>query len=179
MPAYREGLILRLETDDGIVGLGEASPLPEDGEGALQKVLAILDLVGNSLIDKKLDEVDRLPMKLGQDHGAFAAVRCALDVAACDARAKAVGSTVAELLAPHVRRSIVVNATVGARLTADACEAARKARDAGFCCVKLKVGMAHSIDEECRRVAAVRDAVGPQVKLLMRMEPGKPSKQSG
>jgi L-alanine-DL-glutamate epimerase-like enolase superfamily enzyme len=114
MPAYREGLILRLETDDGIVGLGEASPLPEDGEGALQKVLAILDLVGNSLIDKKLDEVDRLPMKLGQDHGAFAAVRCALDVAACDARAKAVGSTVAELLAPHVRRSIVVNATVGA-----------------------------------------------------------------
>jgi o-succinylbenzoate synthase len=165
--AYREGLILRLETDTGIVGLGEASPLPWDGEDALQRASAILENAKTALIGKKLDDIDACLSWPDQNHPAVAAARCALDVAVYDARAKAIGSPVADLLAPGANRSVAVNAVIGAPSTIDACTAARQAQAAGFSCVKLKVGMAKAIDEECERVAIVRAAVGPHIKLRL------------
>lgn len=165
--AYREGVIVRLSTDAGIVGMGEASPLPQGSETALPRVLALLDLAVTACVGQRLDDLEAVLYELGRNCPAGAAVRCALDVALCDAMAKAAGIPVAAFLASPVRPSVTVNATIGASAPADARAAALAARAAGFRCVKLKVGMARSLDEECRRVAAVRDAVGPQIKLRL------------
>lgn len=165
--AYREGVIVRLGTDAGIVGIGEASPLPRGGETALPRVLALLDLVATACVGRRLDDLDPILDELGRDRPAGAAVRCALDVALCDAMAKAAGISLAAFLASPVRPSVTVNATIGASAPTDTRVAALAARAAGFRCVKLKVGMARSLDEECKQVAAVRDAVGPQIKLRL------------
>ncbi|MFQ5879160.1 MAG: mandelate racemase/muconate lactonizing enzyme family protein, partial [Dehalococcoidia bacterium] len=161
----REGLVLRLETDRGIVGLGEASPLPERGGGSLPAALAVLDDVGAGLVGRELEEVGVALDGVDQKHSALAAVRCALDVAVCDAMAKAAGVSVAELLTGKAAPSVPVNTTIGAPTTAEACDQAAAAQAAGFGCVKLKVGMARSVEEEWQRVAAVRDALGPGVRL--------------
>lgn len=158
---------MRLTTDVGIVGLGEASPLPRDGEDALQDVLAMLVSAKTALIGKRVDEIEGDLSWSGQDRCAAAAVCCALDTALCDAMAKAAGITVAELLTPNMRRSVVVNAIIGASSTADACKAALQARAAGFTCVKLKVGITQDIEEEHERVATVRAALGSQTKLRL------------
>lgn len=165
--AYREGLILRLETDSGIVGLGEASPLPWDGAQVLQRVTAMLEDARTTLRGKQLDETYTNLNWPSGSHPAVAAARCALDIAAFDAMAKAARCPVADLLAPQARRAVAVNATIGASAMTDVCEAARKAQAAGFPCIKLKVGMARSIDEERERVASVRAAVGPDMKLRL------------
>jgi o-succinylbenzoate synthase len=158
---------LQLKTDAGIVGLGEASPLPQGDAGSLRDVSAILAGVRASLRGKRVDEIEMSFDEFGQDCQALAAVRCALDVAVCDVRAKAAGITVAEFLAPHISRSVIVNATIGALSTTAARKAALKAQAAGFGCVKLKAGMARSVDEECERVATVRAALGSQAKLRL------------
>ncbi|MGH8007715.1 MAG: mandelate racemase/muconate lactonizing enzyme family protein [Candidatus Binatia bacterium] len=88
-------------------------------------------------------------------------------MAVCDALAQAAGTTVAEFLTPDVARLVNVNATIGAASTAGAYQAALYARAAGFGCVKLKVGMARSLEEECERVAAVRDAIGSHMLLRL------------
>lgn len=163
----REGVILQLSTDAGFVGLGEASPLPQKDEGSVQNVLTILDKARAAVIGKQLDEIPALLSWPGQDRSALAAVRCAFDVAVCDVMAKATGSSIAQFLTPHVRRSVEVNATIGASSTVEACKAALKAQIAGFHCIKLKVGMARSIDEERDRVATVRTVLEPQVKLRL------------
>lgn len=163
---YREGAIVRLTTDAGIVGMGEASPLLRDGEDVFQELLALFVGAKTALIGKRVDEIETYLSWLSGDRYA-AAVRCALDTAACDALAKAAGITVAEFLAPRSSRAVIVNATIGASSTVDACQAARQARDAGFRCVKLKVGHGQTIEEECARVAAVRAAIGPQVRLRL------------
>ncbi len=164
---YREGLILRLDTDSGVVGLGEAAPLAERGGGALSDVLAVLDELGAGLIGMQPDEVrtflDETPRSRGD--GAVAAVRCAFDVALLDVAARAAGSGVAELLAEGVSRSVAVNAIIGAEAPAQAAAQAVAAREGGFPCLKLKVGAAPSRGEERRRVAAVREAMGPEMKL--------------
>ncbi|MBI3246405.1 MAG: mandelate racemase/muconate lactonizing enzyme family protein [Deltaproteobacteria bacterium] len=165
--SHREGVIVRLTTDVGIVGLGEASPLPRDGKGALQEVLALLASAKTALIGKRVDEIESALRWPGRDRCAAAAVCCALDTAVCDALAKVAGISVAEFLAPCVSRSVVVNATVGASSTTDACKAALQARAASFACVKLKVGMTQNMEEEYERVANVRAALGPQMKLRL------------
>lgn len=171
--SYREGLILWLMTDSGIVGLGEASPIPGAGAGSLGEARAILEAVGPTLVGRALEEVDTaLGASAGDQRAlrlcsgqALAAVRCALDIAVCDAMAKAEGISVARLLGGDVNPAVAVNATIGASTTAEARYDAGEARAAGFPCVKLKVGMAASIDEERQRVAAVRHALGPDIRL--------------
>jgi o-succinylbenzoate synthase len=165
--SHRQGVLVRLTTDVGIVGLGEASPLLRDGEGALPEVLAMLASAKTALIGKRVDEIDADLRWSGRDRCAAAAVCCALDTAVCDVMAKAAGVTTAELLTPNMRRSIAVNATIGASSTTAACKAALQASAAGFACVKLKVGMTQDLEEEYERVATVRAALGPQVKLRL------------
>lgn len=163
--SYREGLILWLMTDSGIVGLGEASPTPGAGAGSLGEARAILEEVGATLLGRELEEIAATLEGMAQDRSALAAVRCALDIAVCDAMAKAEGISVARLLGGDVNPAVAVNATIGASTTAEARYDAAEARAAGFPCVKLKVGMARTIDEERQRVAAVRHALGPDIRL--------------
>ena len=65
------------------------------------------------------------------------------------------------------RPGVQVNAVVGARATEAAVTAAKEAVAAGFGCVKLKVGWGNGIQEEVARVAAVREAIGPDIRLRL------------
>ena len=157
--AQREGLILRLKTDTGIVGLGEASPHPAAGTEATREIEVTLAQVAPSLVGADVANLH------STCPDAPSALRCALDVAACDALARDRGISVARLLSDRARSEVAVNATVSARSNAAAASDAKRAREAGFACVKLKVGMAESVAEERQRVSAVREAIGPEVKL--------------
>ena len=98
---------------------------------------------------------------------ANAAVACAVETAALDALGRAQGVSVASLLAPAVRDSVAVNAVIAEPDARLAGEAAHIARQAGFGCIKLKVGMAGDLDSERARVALVREAIGPEVLLRL------------
>jgi o-succinylbenzoate synthase len=95
---------------------------------------------------------------------------CGLEIALLDAIGKAEGCGVCTLLSPAgtaPRASVPVNAVIGARAPGAAIAAAREASNNGYRCVKLKVGLGGSIQEEIERVAAVRDAIGPAVHLRL------------
>ncbi|MCH8026033.1 MAG: mandelate racemase/muconate lactonizing enzyme family protein [Chloroflexi bacterium] len=153
--SHREGLILQLTTDDGTVGLGEATPYISAPEGALQKLTNALAEVAPRLLGI---EVERLRIDAPP-------LACAIDTAACDALAQATGVSVAQLLCERPLERVPVNATVATANTAEAAGLAAAAREAGFSCVKLKVGMAASAEDERGRVAAVRAALGPNIAL--------------
>lgn len=164
--AYREGLTVWLETDAGIVGLGEALPYPGQEATAFAAAAPILSELTLALVGRDIEEA--APAVDGvAGSGRWAFLRAGLDIAVCDALAKAAGSGVGALLAegrspaPTVR----VNATIGEPDPAAAGEAARAARAAGFPCVKLKV--ASDGEHERARVAEVRAALGPDVALRL------------
>jgi o-succinylbenzoate synthase len=157
--------MLRLHTDSGAVGLGEAAPIAQRGGGTVGEALAVLDEVGAALLGRQLDEVPAMLDEIGRANGAVAAVRSALDVAVFDATARAAGISVAEALAADINRSVEVNDTIGAESPERAAAQAAAARASGFPCVKLKVGAAQTAEEERRRVAAVREALGPEIRL--------------
>lgn len=160
----RIGAIVRLTTDSGIVGIGEAAPLPDRQTDTVAEINDGLKRMANSLPGYELSSaqsLDELPE-------VSAAVTCAVETAALDALGRAQGVSVASLLAPAIHDSVAVNAVIAEPDARLASEAARAAREAGFTCIKLKVGMAADLDSERARVAAVREALGPE--LLLRLD---------
>jgi o-succinylbenzoate synthase len=170
----REGVLLRLACEDGRVGLGEASPLPAFGGGTVADALREIAALAPVLVGMTLAESDALLAALPLDRAGVSAVACALDTALLDLRAQAAGLPLAALLAASPSSSrllprtlIPVNATVGAPATEAARQAAQYAVARGFRCIKLKVGIADSREEELARIAAVRSAIGPAAELRL------------
>jgi L-Ala-D/L-Glu epimerase len=160
--AEREILELTIEGADGIPGRGEAAPLqPYDGisparaAAALDAYRPILEdgdaLAGGALLDA-CRAADDLPQGLA-----------AVDLALWDRAGRRAGRPVAQLLSELVLEQVLVNATIGAADRAGAAASAAAARQSGFRCVKLKVG----VGDDGGRVAAVRAALGPQAALRL------------
>ena len=148
--AYRAGVIVELADDSGLRGVGEASPLPEFGEGDAGDVLRLIEAhVGHV-------REGRLPDDL---HGpGVAALHCALDVAQLDLEGWQRGLSVAALLTEQPRTSVAANAVISDGPPEVALEQVREAWAAGFRTFKLKVG-ARPPDDDVLRVQAIREAL--------------------
>lgn len=169
---HRSGLVVALDTDAGIVGLGEASPHPLLGDAAVRETAASLVRVAPRILGGGAAHVEDGPAAVDTligdaTHKIPPALRCALDTAACDALARAQGVSLARFLGHPVRASVPVNAVIGAPTARAAAHHAAAAREEGFRCIKLKVGMARTVEEECRRVAGVRRVLGQGIRLRL------------
>jgi L-Ala-D/L-Glu epimerase len=156
----RGAFLLTLTSADGVVGRGEAAPLePYDGVPlelvgrALEQYAAVL-VAGDGRPGPELLDACRRAADLPQ---ALAAV----DLALWDAAGVRAGLPLAQLLTDDPLSDVPVNATIGATDPGDAAGAAAAAVAAGFACVKVKVGTG----DDDARLAAVRDAVGPDVTV--------------
>lgn len=151
----REGILLRLDGDPG--GIGEATPLAgwTEPHGACRTALA--------------DALDRLDS--GEEAAALEtladrpAARHGLSLALADREARRAGRPLYRHLGGDGRvETVPVNATIGDGTVEETAAAARGAADDGFGCLKVKVG-ARPVADDVDRLAAVRDAVGPDVEL--------------
>jgi L-alanine-DL-glutamate epimerase-like enolase superfamily enzyme len=156
----RELLVVSLTDEDGVIGYGEAAPLPAyDGvslarvEAALARYRPVLEgavgMNGAEIVDA-CRRVDDLPE-------AFAAI----DLALWDRAGRRIGRPVASLITDAPAERVVVNATLSALDRAGAAEQATHAVELGFECLKVKVG----VGDDAGRVAAVRAAAGPHAAL--------------
>lgn len=153
----REMALLRLRSDDGTVGLGEAVPLSLRGGATLAQVV---------------EELEALPRQAERNSLAATAerisgpARCAVTTALMDLSAK-LGE---EPAAPGLRAVIApgpvrCNATlVSGDAETVAADAARWAKD-GFSAFKLKLGGGVAAKEEVAKVRSVRAAVGPDASI--------------
>jgi o-succinylbenzoate synthase len=134
----RRGAWLRLEADDGRVGLGEAAPLgPPPEAGALAAAL------------------ERGPFR-----------DAAFDLAELDLKAQRFGRPLAYVLADTPRSRVAVNALLFARGVPELADEAQGAVAAGFRTLKVKVGAAPP-QEDIARVLAVRERVGAGVAIRL------------
>ena len=140
----REGFLV-LAHEDGLLGRGDAAPLPELGTETLSECLAQLQR-------SRFDALPEAP-----------AARCAVEQALLDLEAQRAGIPLARLL----ERDAPLEVPASALLTSDAMpELAREANRAaadGFGTLKLKVGMY----DDYARAAVVRDAAGPEIRIRL------------
>jgi o-succinylbenzoate synthase len=153
----REGFLVRIADADQ-EGVGEASPLPGWTESR-EACGRVLDAAVERARDDDLDAAHDVL-------GGAPAARHGFAGALADLRARRGGVPLYRHLAPDgdAVDAVPVNATVGDGPVDETVAGAREAVDAGFGCVKVKVG-ARPVSEDVGRVTAVRDAVGEGVAV--------------
>lgn len=170
----RRSLILEIETAGGETGYGEAFGPPAANAALIEEVYAPL-LLGR-------DAGDRETLWLAlynamRDHGRKGTAMEALsavDIALWDLAGKRFGVACHRLAGRVFRRQVAAYATgfyrkrAASGLTGQApllADEARRYAAAGFGALKVKIGF--GVADDVAAVAAVRDAVGPEVRIMV------------
>jgi L-alanine-DL-glutamate epimerase-like enolase superfamily enzyme len=156
------GLLVQVHTDEGIVGVGEA-PGP-----TLPTIRTIVDAeLSQFLIGQDPLRVEWLVHRMEEFSRNWSAIAnyaiAGLEIALLDLKGKTLGVPVAELLGGFGRDRVAV---VGYLFIDEPEAAAAKAAafvEAGYTELKLKVGRSFAQDHDT--LAAIRDRVGPDVKI--------------
>lgn len=180
--ADRAGWIVRLEDDAGLVGLGEACPLPEFGtegpeecERALLRGIRALD--GNVELASEPDDVLSLhAFWLGEPYRTTPCARAALESAWVDLASKQNNESLSDWLgrardgSAAPRKCVEVQALVSGLSPDEVALAARGAQARGHRVFKLKLAVTperSTLDFDLDRVAALRDVVGVGARIRL------------
>ncbi len=163
----RRGWVLALEDDLGRVGLGDAAPFPGFGLETHASAGAGLKLAMSHLVGMTRDGFAAaiVDVKRFAPVAAAPTARAAIDCALHDLIAQAAGLPLARYLGGNrTLREVRVNVTIPRVPPDRAAELGRRAVSAGVGTLKVKVGGAAPREDEAR-LKALRDAVGPEVKI--------------
>ncbi|MEO6436414.1 MAG: mandelate racemase/muconate lactonizing enzyme family protein [Tepidisphaeraceae bacterium] len=169
-------LLVKVHTDAGLVGLGEASCTPRwSGEDQFTAQHFISQYFAPVLIGHDIDndighDIGHDPTKIEDCFRLFATTvagnpftKSAVEMALWDLAGKAAGKPVYELLGGKVRDMVEIKWSVSGRPPEQAAEIAHWAIAQGFKSMKVKVGI--DPEGDLARLKAVRVAVGPQAHL--------------
>jgi L-alanine-DL-glutamate epimerase-like enolase superfamily enzyme len=169
----RDYALVRVETDDGIHGIGFCYGGHSGGGIVVQ---AVRELLAPVLIGRDPLMIEALWSAMYQEgllHGRTGSVMralSALDIALWDGNAKRLGLPLFKLLGGHKGPTVPAYASGGYYLDGKTPEhlaaELQSYVQAGFDAVKIKVGR-HDLATETRRVAACREAIGPNVLLML------------
>jgi galactonate dehydratase len=163
---------LKIKTDEGIVGYGEAIV-----EGRSRTVEMAVKEFEPLLIGEDPRRIEHLWQRMYR--GTFyrggpilTSAISGIEQALWDILGKSLGVPVYQLLGGAVRDKIRVYAHVGGATPEEAYQSAKQAKEKGFTCVKTGInGMARRLEppqfmaEQVERIEAIRDAIGPNVDL--------------
>ena len=175
-----------VETNDGVVGYGECSNWPKKGNMLVAKAV---ETIKESLIGQDPSHIERIWHELYRNYtylgsrGLITAVISGIDIALWDIKGKVLGRPVYDLLGGPVRDSILLYTHPQYGPPEAIAASARQQVAEGYTALKTDPfwdemapqGMAYMSGVISRRgeemgaekVAAIRDAVGPEVEILI------------
>ncbi|MGE3316209.1 MAG: mandelate racemase/muconate lactonizing enzyme family protein, partial [Planctomycetaceae bacterium] len=160
----RTALFVKIETDAGLVGWGETAPIA-GARGTIE------DQIGPALIGRSPLEHRKLWREIwGANFGNGLAVG-AIDMALLDLRGKALNLPVAELFGGRLRDRVpayasAMNYLEGIKPEDHYVNEAKGLVAKGYKALKMRLGR-FPVAREAKVAAAVREAVGPDIRLMV------------
>ena len=161
-----EHVLVRVHTDDGLVGVAEAPPRPYTYGETQESIVAVIQkifapaITGLSALDRELVRA-RMHRTVGNP-----AAKAAVDMALWDVVGKAAGLPVTELLGGYTDGMRVAHMVGFAEPRVMVAEAERMRGEYGITTFKVKVGRSpYTLDVEACR--ALREALGEEVELYV------------
>ena len=157
-------LLVKIHTDEGIVGLGEVSCTPRwSGEDHFTAQHFIQTIIGPALIGEDPTRIEDLNLKIERGVARNPFTKAAMEMALWDILGKSLGKPVYRLLGGPVRDDVAIKWSISGQEPQRAAELASWAVQQGFAAMKVKVGLDPASDIE--RVVAVRKAIGGDIRL--------------
>ncbi|MBF4692330.1 mandelate racemase/muconate lactonizing enzyme family protein [Fusibacter ferrireducens] len=160
---FMENIIIKVTTDESIVGYGEAAPfLPVTGETA-ESVISVLEILKPGLIGVDPFDIDYIHSFMDKAVYGNGSAKCAVDTAMYDIMGKATGKPIHKLLGGF--RTVIQNdITIGIdkpEIMADMAE--RHVKENGFGILKIKAGL--DPDQDVHALSLIRSKVGRDIRL--------------
>lgn len=157
-------LLIAIDTQDGLIGWGEASPVQRvTGENA-ETCIAAAHLLRDRLVGRDARRIGTCVAAMERLAPDAPTLRSAFDMALFDLAAQRDGVPLYRWLGGSERpKPLPTDATIFLRSVETVADRARELLEAGFTMLKIKLGDAARDDLE--RVRRVREAVGPDVIL--------------
>ncbi|KIL48484.1 mandelate racemase/muconate lactonizing enzyme family protein [Jeotgalibacillus soli] len=163
-PSYQSHLIVRITTDTGLTGLGEASELPFfTGETAETMKLLVEKNLAQAIIGKPIYSLKDLHHIMGNVVGQATGAKSAIDMALWDLQGKRLNTPVFELMGGENKGPIRVAYVLGDDSPEIMSSLAKEMTIKGFDTIKIKIGSDFRKDIEA--VEEIRKAIGPNVHL--------------
>lgn len=157
-------LLLRVQTDEGLTGLGEVSCTPVwSGEDATTADHIIRNFLEPALVGEDPRDIERLTHKMRRAVAGNPFTKSGLEIALWDLLGKSAQLPVYRLLGGPVRERVPIKMSVSGAEPKRAAELAEWAVNKGLTALKVKVGI--EPEGDIARVKAVRAAVGPDFRL--------------
>jgi L-alanine-DL-glutamate epimerase-like enolase superfamily enzyme len=159
-------VLVRVLTDEGIVGLGEATISGLwSGETQAGTVAAIRDYIEPSILGKDPRDITAIRRAMDFIIKLNPFTKSAVEMAMWDIAGKAVGLPVYQLLGGKVREEVRIKLVVWARDIGGSQKMAEEHMALGVTCIKVKTGLDPVGD--IARVRAVREVIGPDVPMTI------------
>ncbi len=159
-----DNILVRIETDNGTVGWGEAAEAPTMTGETVESMMAAVSYMAPALIGRPVEDIAGTSAAMAGCMYGNSAAKAAIDMALHDLVGRAAGQPVHALLGGKRRSRIAVLAVIsnGERV-GDLRDAEKKKAD-GFRAFKIKVGIDRpSLDGE--RTRALCKLLGPELLL--------------
>ncbi|TCO72644.1 dipeptide epimerase [Marinisporobacter balticus] len=169
-------IIVKIETDTGHVGYGEAPPtgvITGDTTGAI--VGAIEDHIKKNLIGREIEEMEEMMKVIDRSIVKNNSAKAAVDIAIYDLYGQLYHAPIYKLLGGY-RKEITTDITISVN---DPEEMARDSIDAvnrGYKTLKIKVGKNTALD--IQRIKAIREAIGYDIDIRIDANQGWKPKEA-
>ncbi len=160
--SFSDSLIVRITTDDGVMGIGEASTAPRNTGDAGATLLPAAGVFARVLVGRDPLDIEgclsELELVLKHNTGA----RSAFDMALYDIAGKVSGLPLYALLGGE-KRTLSTDETVGIDESTVMAQKAAQIKKRGMPAVKIKLGT--TTEADTARIAAIRGAIGNELPI--------------
>lgn len=157
-----DSCIIKILTDEGITGYGEAAPLPFVTGDDLDTVLAVGKQLRNALIGMDPRAIGAIHRVMDRSYSGNGAVKAGIDIACYDIAAKAAGLPLYKYLGgddPRIHSDVTIGIDTPDRMA----EKALMWIDRDFDILKIKLG--EDIRSDAERMYAIHEAVSGKARL--------------
>ena len=164
-----DSCIVKILTDEGIIGYGEAAPLPFVTGDNLGTVLAVGKEMREALIGMDPRAIGAIHRVMDRLYAGNGAVKAGIDIACYDIAAKAAGVPLYKYLGgddPHIHSDVTIGIDTPERMA----EKALEWIDKGFDILKIKLG--EDILTDADRMYAIHEAASRKARLRVAANQG-------
>lgn len=158
-----EDIVVRIETDTGHIGYGEAPPtgvITGDTTGSI--ICAIEDHIKKHIIGMDIENIEEIMLRLERSVVKNTSPKAAVDIAIYDLYGQLYKAPIYKLLGGY-RKEITTDITISVNDPEEMAQDSIDAINKGYKILKIKVGKDSSLD--LKRMKAIREAVGYDVDL--------------
>jgi o-succinylbenzoate synthase len=155
-------VVVKVVTDYGVHGWGEASPSERVTGETVETVIHVLDKIAPKLIGLCPLRIEQIIEVMDSVAAGNPSAKAAIDIALHDIYGKTVRKELFRVLGGY-RTEVLTDITLGIKSPRDMAKDAVKAVKRGFKALKVKVGV--DPEEDVERVKLIREAVGSDIQI--------------